>query len=342
MKQWCILLLLVASPCFLLAQQLPVALTPDGTTVRVDIGGKFFCNFIYPDTLEKPVLYPIFSPEGHRLTRGYPTGADERTDHPHHVGLWFNYENVNGLDFWNNSSAISSGKKAHYGWIRKVQVTDTEGRDSQGHLSYLANWEQQDEKVLLVEATTFTFSGDKNTRFIDRVTTLTAQEDTVHFSDAKDGLLGLRVVKELELPDTTRTFTDIHGNVTTVAASDHSATGDYLTSAGKTGNDAWGTRGNWCMLYGTVNNEKVAITIIDHPKNPGYPTYWHARNYGLFAANPLGQQVFSKGATTLNYKLAPGASVTFRYRIVISSGAPPSRNILDQQATQFSSIKIQD
>jgi hypothetical protein len=107
--------------------------------------------------------------------------------------------------------------------------------------------------------------------------------------------------------------------------------GTYLTSEGKKGDVAWGTRGRWCNLSGmiggvrgtngllTVGDEPVTITILDHPANPGFPTYWHARGYGLFAANPLGQKVFSEGKQSLNFSLAPNASVTFRYRILISS-----------------------
>jgi hypothetical protein len=63
----------------------------------------------------------------------------------------------------------------------------------------------------------------------------------------------------------------------------------------------------------------VTISIFDHPANPGFPTYWHARGYGLFAANPLGQKIFSNGKEELNLTLAPGESVTFRYRVLISS-----------------------
>jgi hypothetical protein len=64
----------------------------------------------------------------------------------------------------------------------------------------------------------------------------------------------------------------------------------------------------------------VSITIIDHPDNPGYPAYWHARGYGLFAVNPLGQEAFSKGKEKLNLVVKKNESVTFRYRIVIHEG----------------------
>lgn len=323
------------------AQSKHVSFQPQKNEKQIDIivDGKFFSSFIYPENLEKPILYPLQTASGLTITRGFPlkTRDQERTDHPHHVGLWLNYESVNGLDFWNNSYNIPADKKSKYGWIRGVQVTGYKSGNKAGELSYTANWERQDQHVLLKEKTTFTFSGTENTRTIDRITTLTAQKDTVKFKDVKDGMIALRVTKELEMPSNqTAEFTDSQGNRTKVSASGNGANGDYLTSAGKKGNDAWGTRANWCLLAGVKDQQEVSVAIIDHPKNPGYPTYWHARDYGLFAANPLGQQVFSNGKENLDLSLAPGESVTFRYRILISSKEKPSADILNQQALSFS------
>ena len=76
--------------------------------VDVTIDGKAFTSYIWPTSLKKPVLYPLIDGDGVTVTRGYPLEPlpDERVDHPHHAGLWFNYGNVNGFDFWNNSDAI--------------------------------------------------------------------------------------------------------------------------------------------------------------------------------------------------------------------------------------------
>jgi hypothetical protein len=157
---------------------------------------------------------------------------------------------------------------------------------------------------------------------VDRITTLRALDTKVDFKDEKDGLLGLRVVRALEIPSDKPEvlYTDASGRATTVAKMDNTGVnGTYLTSEGKKGDAAWGTRGRWCNLSGLVADEPVTITILDHPANPGFPTYWHARGYGLFAANPLGQKIFSEGKQELNFSLAPHASVTFRYRILINS-----------------------
>jgi hypothetical protein len=173
----------------------------------------------------------------------------------------------------------------------------------------------------LKEHTRFVFGGGPDFRSIDRITTLQALGEKVVFNDDKEGLLGMRVARALEAPsDKPEVFTDASGRPTAVAKLDNSGVnGVYLTSEGKKGDAAWGTRGHWCNLSGTVGNEPVTITILDHPSNPGFPTYWHARWYGLFAANPLGQKIFSNGKQELNFSIAPGQSVTFRYRVLISS-----------------------
>jgi len=114
---------------------------------------------------------------------------------------------------------------------------------------------------------------------------------------------------------------DAQGRPTTVAVLDNEGvTGLYHSSEGKEGDAVWGTRGRWVALSGRLGGEDVTLTILDDPKNPGAPTYWHARGYGLFAANPLGQKVFSNGKEELNLKLAAGASATFHYLVVVSSG----------------------
>jgi hypothetical protein len=287
----------------------------------VQANGKPFTEFLFPDTLAKPVLYPIYASDGQLITRGFPMAprAGEPTDHPHHLGLWMNYENVNGLDFWNNSFAIPAEKRNRYGWIRTDSILET-GSGKKGRLTYRARWTDQQQQLLLTETTTFIFSATNGERVIDRITTLTAAQDIL-MPDAKDGFLGLRVTRELQIPSTvSRQFTDNKGIVTTVAATDSISNGNYLTSEGKEGDSAWATRGNWCLLYGKKKDDMISIAILDHPANPGYPTYWHARGYGLFAANPLGQQIFSKGRQALNFHLARGESVRFRYRIVIAAG----------------------
>jgi hypothetical protein len=307
---------------------------PNENKINITIGNTLFTSFLYPDSLEKPVLYPIATVEGTIVTRGFPLNPkpNDPTDHPHHIGLWFNYENVNGLDFWNNSYAIPASKKSAYGWVKTDKILETKS-GAKGLLRYHTNWNNRQNETLLEETTTYEFSEVSHKRVIDRVTTLLAKTE-VTFNDAKDGLLGLRLAHELQIPtDKDQKFTDDKGIVTFVkGGTDKTANGNYITSEGKIGDSAWSTRASWCKVFGKMNNDSVSIVIIDHPKNPNYPTFWHARGYGLFAANPLGEKVFTNGKSTKNLKLAKGETVTFRYRVVIDEG---KNSISEQQIAKF-------
>jgi hypothetical protein len=323
--RWAILLLAAFSMSALNSATDHVHLVVDESGRRVDVtvDGKPFTSYIWPDTVKKPVLYPIRDAHGTLVTRGWPMAPrpGERVDHPHHVGLWLNYENVNGVDFWNNSDAVKPADAPKMGTILHRRIVSAKSGET-GDLITESDWVLHDGTTLLHERTEYVFAADATSRTIDRITMLTALDARVSFDDAKDGMLGMRIARQLELPATkAEVFTDISGRKTDVPKLDNTGiTGNYVTSEGKQGNDAWGTRGRWCVLTGRIGSDTISVAILDHPKNPGYPTYWHARDYGLFAANPLGQKVFSNGKEALGFALEPKQSVTFRYRILIVDG----------------------
>jgi Methane oxygenase PmoA len=279
--------------------------------------------YIWPERLAKPVLYPLRTAKGTIVTRGFPLEPrpGERVDHPHQVGLWFNYGNVNGFDFWNNSEAIQPENAPKMGNIRHRQIVAATGGAEEGVLEVQADWIGGNQQSILKEYTRFVFRGGTDFRSIDRITTLRALDEKVVFADDKEGLLGMRVVRALEQPsEKPELFTDASGRPTTVARMDNTGVnGVYLSSEGKKGDAVWATRGRWCNLSGQVGEEPVTITIFDNPSNPGFPTYWHARGYGLFAANPLGEKAFTNGEEEMNFTILPRQSVTFRYRILIRS-----------------------
>lgn len=312
---------------------------------QVDIlyKGQLLTAYCYYDSIRKPFLYPINTIDGITITRGFPIKPlpGERTDHPHHTGSWMNYENVNGLDFWNNSTAIAPEKRNLYGTIVHQQILQEKAEKDRALLTATAQWQQPDGQVLLDEKTTYIFRVKDNNFFIDRITTLTARDKKVSFKDAKDGFFAIRVAKELEMPDQKEnTFVDIHGNKTTVAkANNNTANGMYYSSEGITGDSVWSTRGTWTMLKGKKDGKNITIGIIDHPSNVGYPTYWHARGYGLFAANPLGQKAFSNGKQELNFSLKPHESVTFRYRVLVTSDNMITANDMNRFADEFKKVK---
>ena len=309
--------------------------------VDVMVDGKLFTSFLYSDqisVLKKPVLYPLISANGVTITRGYPLDPrpGERTDHPHHIGAWLNYGDVNGLDFWNNSDAIPEERVKEMGIIRLEKINRLESGDGQAELSVTCDWTNSEGKVLLKENTDFIFRAEKGKRIIDRITTLTAQKEPVEFKDNKEGMIGIRVARGLEHPsDKPVTLSDAHGKKTDVPVLDNTGvTGHYLSSEGIEGMEVWGKRAKWVALSGTVDGKDVTVVIMDEPSNVGYPTYWHARGYGLFAANPLGQKIFSNGKEELDFTLGPEESITFKYRIEILDGKS-SKKQLEEEYNKF-------
>ncbi|WP_086475828.1 DUF6807 domain-containing protein [Arenibacter amylolyticus] len=306
--------------------------------VSVLIDGQLFTAYRYPSNIKKPVLYPLVTPEGSTITRKFPLepSAGERADHPHHVGVWFNYGDVNGLDFWNNSDSIKVERRDEYGTIVHKNFLEIQGGDSTGLLKVAMDWIAPRGEVLLTENTTFLFKGEGDVYSIDRITQLSAPNGPVLFKDNKEGVLGIRVARALEHPsDKPIVFTDANGLPTAVPVlNNDGVNGNYINSEGVEGNDCWGKRADWVNLTSSIGKENISLVILDHKNNPGYPTYWHARGYGLFAANPLGQEVFSKGEETLNFRLEQGEAVTFKHSIIVAS-KHLGKTELDHRFSQF-------
>ena len=314
----------------------------DKKRVDVFIDGAMFTSYLFSEegsSLKKPILYPLRTASGIDITRGYPfeKRAGERVDHPHHVGHWLNYGDVDGLDFWNHSEATPADRKERMGTIVHRKVNRAEGGEDRGFLDVEMDWLRPDGSVVLKESTQFVFHKAGDQRLIDRITTLTALDTPVPLTDNKEGMIAIRVTRALELPDDGEVLlTDENGQPRPEKEiNNEGVSGDYLSSEGLTGKGVWGSRASWMILSGIVQDENVAVAIIDHPSNPGYPTHWHARGYGLFSANPLGQKQLSRGERELNLKLEAGESVTFRYRIAILSNTEDAAGAVSGLADAF-------
>jgi hypothetical protein len=325
-RRWITCCILTLGSTFLFAADkkasLGVQVTPSEAQRRVDItiDGKPFTSYVWPTSLKKPVLYPLIADGDIEVTRGYPLAprAGERQDHPHHAGMWFNYGNVNGFDFWNNSDAIPPENRTKMGTIEQKRIVSTKNGKDRGDLTVESVWITGKGEPLLQQTTHYVFIRHGSTRMIDETVTLQALNKAV-FHDDKEGLLGIRVARWLESANEKGgIFTDANGKQTKVEGSTGTgATGVYTTSEGKTGDAAWATRGRWCMLVGhNSEGHDITVAILDHPSNPNAPTFWHARGYGLFAANPLGQHIFDPNMPQLDFTIEKNHSAVFRHRIL--------------------------
>jgi hypothetical protein len=309
-----------------------------GKQVDVMIGGKLFTSYCWYGNVFKPILYPILSPAGTIITRGFPLKPrdGERSNEPHQIGCWLNYGNVDGFDFWGNG--FTGKKDPKDGEVKHLKIDKLSGGTGEGVMVTRESWLDPTGKELLSEKTEYHFiTANRFTWIIDRITTLTATGNTVTMKDTKEGMFAIRVARQLELPSKDKALLiDARGNPsTTNASSNTNVTGNYRSSEGVTGLAVWGTRAKWVDLYGSIGNEKISLVICDHPKNQSYPTYWHARGYGLFSANPLGAKDFTNGKEELNFSIPAGKSTTFRYRVIVHSGVYLTDDEINAYADDF-------
>ena len=299
---------------------------PGEKKVDVMFDGALFTSYIYPDDLSKPVLYPVLTAWGTPITRGYPRdpAPGERVDHPQHVGMWFNFGNVNGLDFWNSSPDTAEDKKQNYGTIHHREIKSMESGIGKAAMTVLSDWNAPDGKTLLKAETKYVFGGEGYLRTIEHTVTLTAQDVPVVFTDSKEGLFGIRMDRVFEEPSdepVIRVGTD--GKIMENPSVDNQGVnGLYRNSLGQEREaGTWGRPAEWMHLAAHKEGEDISVVIIDHPGNPGYPAHWHSRGYGLFAANNMGSRRFHEENPEFTLTLSPGESVTFLHKVLINSSS---------------------
>jgi hypothetical protein len=312
-----------------------VKITQENNRIAVSIDGKPYTTFFYGPEVAKPYLYPLRAPSGIAVTRSFPmdTVAGESTDHQHQRSMWFAHSSVNGLDYWNNEFSYEETNpkmKGKMGHIFVVKIDKIKSGAKTGEIDETSEWKQPDGVVVLNEDRKMIFHAGGPDRVIDFDFVLTAKTD-VTFGDAKDGVFGVRVASGLEEPGPKSPAEPKRTGVMTNA------------QGGKTEAECWGKRSEWMDYSGTVEGQQVGIAIFDTPGNSGFPTYWHARGYGLFANNIFARHEFTAnkepdGSVTLK----PGEQLHFRYRVVIHPGDAASAHIADlykEYATQNSAKK---
>src|ERR1035438_8343086 len=306
MKKIATLAILFFASTFLPAQ---VKVTQDADHVQVEIDGKPFTTFyLHEGEAMKPYLYPLRTADGKIITRHFPMEKveGEPVDHPHHRGLWFGHEDVNGSDLWNNETSYVTSRPKR-GWIKVDKITEAKGGKT-GVIGAQMTWSALDGTKLLSENRIMTFSGDAKVRTIDLDITLTALTQ-VKFGDAKDGVLGIRLARSMQEDTADK------GRV------DNSAhTGKLVNADGaEKEKGVWGKLSNWVDYAGDVDGETVGVAIFDNPKN-STRSIWHSRGYGLFAANPFGRTAFDKTMADGTVNLETGKSLHYSYRIIIHTG----------------------
>lgn len=292
--------------CLFLAAPLVGQVRFAADKIDVDVDGKAFTTLYFGSDAGKPYLAPLRSASGKIVTRRFPMEKveGESRDHLHHRGLWFSYDDVNGIKFWENDPSY---KRPNVGQIvaRKAAWKDSPGS---GVLETVFDWNDPGGKPLLVENRVMTFYSNPTLRMIDFDITLTAPAKVV-FGDTKEGAFAIRLADAL---------------------AEKRGSGKMVSAEGKQGmKDVWGKRSNWVDYSGSIEGEKLGVAIFDHPSNPAHPVYWHARDYGLFALNPWGRHAFDPSAEESHLTLPAGGALHFRWRVLIHPGDAADAHITE-------------
>jgi hypothetical protein len=274
-----------------------------GVVIKID--GKLFTEYV-TDFNGTPILWPVNGPTGQPVTRAHPMAEGskaERKDHVHHRSLWFTHGDVNGLSFWHVDTIkhreflkIESGATA-----RVVTVND---------------WIDGDGKKVCEDQRCLTFGVLGDARFIDYDVTLKATAGPVKIGDTKEGTMGIRVAGTMKV-DADKKVNPKWG-------------GRIVNCNGATDRDAWGKRAAWVDYHGPVDDKVVGVAIMNHPTSFRFPTYWHVRTYGLFAANPFGLHDF-EGSDEVDgsHSMAQGESIDLRYRFLFHIGDEKQGKVAD-------------
>jgi hypothetical protein len=262
--------------------------------------GKLVTRYVFSGAA-KPYLYPIHAQTGVPMTRAYPMEQreGESTDHPHQKSFWFTHGDVNGIDFWTEGE--DKGRIVHR------EFSDISGGRVGTFITTRSEWRTPQGQVLCTDTREVYVCDVDDLRIIDFTVTIRAGEQPIRFGDTKEGTFGIRIPTSME---------QRHGK------------GAILTAEGKRDKEAWGTRAIWCTYSGDIGGEIYSISVFDHPGNPHHPTYWHVRDYGLFAANPFGWHDFQNNPNVDGSITVPaGGQITFRYRTIFAKGAIPAERL---------------
>lgn len=256
--------------------------------------GKLVARYVYKDT-PRPYIYPLYAPNGEMITRNYPMKSGmpgESTDHPHHRSFWIGFGDVNGIDFW------AEGEKT--GKIVQTSIDFEPASPGYWGIHTKNEWIGPDGKKVCDEERRYSFLSCDYGTLISTAIILTAMNGDVKLGDTKEGFFAIRLAPTMQLKD---------------------GKGHIINSEGNKDDACWGKRARWCDYTGEVNGKVCGVTIFDTPSNYNYPTYWHVRDYGLFAANPFGGKAFTNDAEKdSSYTIRYGHSLRLVYIVLIHDG----------------------
>jgi Methane oxygenase PmoA len=310
-----------------LGQAEAVKLNRHGNAIDVTIGGSPFTTYHFAPEYSKSFLQPLRDPHGIVITRPIPVGNVIPPEHehdpglePHQRGLYFAHGDVDGNSFWVEeafSKYYKHDPPMKFGRMIFRSLDQIQSGPSSAVIRATYDLEGSDKKPFAQETEEYKFSGDKDERVIDCEFVIKAGSQPVHFGDTKEGTFGIRLSPELNAPK-----------------------GTMVNSEGGQGEkQIWGKRANWVDVDGVIDGQQLGVAVLDAPDSFRHPTYWHARGYGLLAANPFGLSYFlADPKQNGGYTLPARQTVKFRYRVLIHDGTYKDAHIAEKY-TQYAAHK---
>jgi hypothetical protein len=274
----------------------------------------------------KPIFWPVHAPNGAALTRSYPLEKGipgESTDHIHHKSIWFCHgdvipegielkakiKDVDGVDFWSEA-------KGH-GNIVCTKIEKPRNTDGAAQVATHNEWRMADGTKIMDETRVIHFYDLGKARLLVLDIDLEASVCPITFGDTKEGSMGIRINDQIR-DDKGKSYKDTSGTMVKVPGR-----GKLQNAEGKLGEkECWGHRSAWCDYSGPIDGKVAGLAILADPKNL-YPSCWHARGYGLNAANPFGRDK-SRFPDVLGNKdlvhLAKGEHMKLRFGLVLHDG----------------------
>lgn len=272
----------------------------EGGAVSVRAPGREVTRFLPSagTSHRKPCFYPLVA-RGVNVLRGYPLEdrPGEARDHPHHTGIYYAFGDVSGRDYW-----------------AKVPITHRKilAREAGPACARLVVENAWGEDLVETQEVRILNAGED--AVLDWTITLKAGAAPVVLGAnarmAKEGSFAVRLGAELSRKgDAPDLMTDALGN-----------RGEKAIRA---------AAAPWVDYSGEAGGRKVGVAILNHPASFRFPTTWHVRAYGLFAANPWYVAEVKGLDRRGEQTLAPGEAVVLKYRVYVHGGDAAEGKVAD-------------
>lgn len=264
--------------------------------LEVKIGGELFTRYYHGTNWSRPFLYPFVGPKHTQVTRNFPIVDNipgEALDHPHHRSVWVAHGEVNGTDNWSDEE--------NHGFMRHIEFEEITSGPVFGRIRARNSWVSKDNVKQMEDVREFTFWNLQSERLVDASVKMIASEGDVLLGDTKEGgIISVRVATSMD-GDKGGMIVNAYG--------------------GRTESENWGKPAHWVDYYGPVDGKVMGITIMDHPTSFRYPSRWHVRDYGLFAANPFALKYYEPDrGWNGDHTIKNGDTLDFCYRLYVHEG----------------------